>query len=102
MDITKVPAMPIIATTVANAIHIGMPLFLRELMTGAHRIAIKAESRNGTIIEAAAFMPATIIIKQAMPSTIRNALPFSLREFIEPSVKCQVSSVKVKQKSNFM
>ena len=46
-------------------------------------------------------MPATIIIKQVMPSAIRNALPFSLREFIDPSVKCQVSSVKVKQIKQF-
>ena len=73
----RVPAMPINATTVASASHIGIPLFCRELIIGAQIIAINADSRKGTIIVAAAFMPATIIIKQARPSAIRKALPFS-------------------------
>ena len=73
----RVPKIAINPTTVARAIHIGMPLFCRELIIGAQIIAINADSRKGTIIVAAAFMPATIIIKQARPSAIRKALPFS-------------------------
>ena len=73
----RVPAIPIKATTDASANHIGIPLFSRELIIGAQIIAINADSRKGTIIVAAAFIPATIIIKEAMPNTTRNALPFS-------------------------
>ncbi len=73
--------------TMANASHNGTPLILKEFIRGAQSIAIKADNKNGTIITAAAFIPATIIMKLARPSATRNALPLSVKVFMTLSVR---------------